>query len=158
RIEVADLSLVQPTITVTFDAGGHSNWSGLIETLARTINPQTAPAASFSEIRIGQGTVIIRDDAHAITEQLRDVEMSLAWPSIAKSFGATGRFLWRDEPVDASVSLGDLFAAIAGDRAGLKVRLTSTPVKVAFDGHVSHRPRLRVEGTLAADGASMREA
>jgi AsmA protein len=83
--------------------------------------------------------------------------MSLAWPSISKSFGATGRFLWRDEPVDASLSLGDLFAAIAGDRAGLKVRLTSTPAKIAFDGHVSHRSRLRVEGTLAADGASMRD-
>jgi len=157
QVEVADLSLVQPTIALTFSADGRSNWSGLIETLARATDPKTAPAASFSEIRIAQGTVIIRDEARAVVERLGDVEMSLAWPSIAKSFGATGRFLWRGEPVEASVSLGDLFAALSGERSGVKLRLTSAPAKIAFDGHLSHRPRLRVEGVLGADGASLRD-
>ena len=35
-----------------------------------------------------------------LDETIRDVELSLAWPSISRSFGATGRFTWRAEPID----------------------------------------------------------
>ena len=44
-----------------------------------------------------------------------------------------------------------------GDRSGLKVRLAGTPFKIAFDGYISHRPTLKMEGTLAADAASLRD-
>lgn len=158
RIEVADVSLVKPAISVTFDAAGRSNWSGLIDRLARAVDPTTVRAASFSEIRITDGTVALRNDVSDIDETLSDVEMSLAWPSISRSFAATGRFAWRDQPVDASVSIADFVAALTGDRSGLKLRLTSVPLKVAFDGSLSHRPTLKVEGTLSADSTSLRDA
>ena len=48
-------------------------------------------------------------------------------------------------------------AALNGDRSGLKVRLAGTPFKFAFDGYISHRPTLKMEGTLAADAASLRD-
>jgi AsmA protein len=91
-------------------------------------------------------------------ERLSKVEMSLAWPAIAKSFVATGRFAWRDEPIDLSLSLNDLSAALDGERAGLKVRLSGQPFRIGFDGHISRRPTLKMEGTLAADTQSMRNA
>ena len=37
RIEIADVTLVRPTISVTFLPGGQSNWSGLIQSLARAL-------------------------------------------------------------------------------------------------------------------------
>ena len=37
RVEIADVTLVRPTITVTFLPGGQSNWSGLIASLARAL-------------------------------------------------------------------------------------------------------------------------
>ncbi|HKD27338.1 MAG TPA: AsmA family protein, partial [Xanthobacteraceae bacterium] len=49
-------------------------------------------------------------------------------------------------------------AALQGDRSGVKIRLASTPFKFAFDGYISHRPTLKMEGTLAADTASLRDA
>ena len=39
RIEIADVTLVRPTITVTYLPNGQSNWSGLIESLARALAP-----------------------------------------------------------------------------------------------------------------------
>jgi AsmA protein len=45
-----------------------------------------------------------------------------------------------------------------GERSGLKLRLAGAPLKFAFDGYISHKPTLRMEGTLAADTASLREA
>src|SRR5205807_1020552 len=93
-----------------------------------------------------------------ILETLTDVEMSLAWPAIAKSFVATGRFVWREEPIDLSLSLNDLPAALEGERTGIKLRLSGQPFRVGFDGHVSRRPTLKMEGTVAADTQSLRGA
>jgi AsmA protein len=161
RIEAADLWLLRPKISIRFAPEAGSNWSGAAEALTRALKPAASPAdplMSFSEIRIADGTIEIRDDARGRLESLSKVEMSLAWPAIAKSFVATGRFVWRDEPIDLSLSLNDLSAALDGERAGLKVRLSGQPFRVGFDGHISRRPTLKMEGTLAADTQSMRNA
>ncbi len=166
RIEIADISLERPTITISFARDGSSNWSSHVEMLAHALRPSAEPGhdqgsdrvASFSEIKIGDGKVVLRDDARGITETLSHVEFSLAWPSIAKSFAATGRFVWHDEVVEGAFSLSDFVAALVGERSGLKARFSGTPLKFAFDGYISNRPTLRMEGTLAADGPSLREA
>ena len=158
RIEIADVALVRPRIVIDFKPNGSSNWTSHIETLARALQPSAHRVESFSEIRISDGTIVIHDDPKGIAETLSNVELALAWPSISSSFGATGRFVWHDEPVDAAVSLTDFVAALAGGRSGLKLRLTSTPLKFAYDGYISHKPTLRMEGTVAADSASLRDA
>jgi AsmA protein len=161
RIEPADVSLTRPRIFVALEPDGRSNWSGLMATLARTIKPgapQAERVLSFSEIRMTNGTITVTDAARGISEELSAVELSLAWPSIARSFGATGRFTWRGEAFDASANAGDLFAALSGERSGLKVRLAGAPFKLAFDGSMSQRPSLKLEGMLGLDGRSLREA
>ncbi len=157
RIAIADVTLVRPTIIVAFDSDGSSNWAGHIETLARALKPSPDRVNSFSEIRIGDGTVIIRDEGYKIVETLSNVEFALAWPSISRSFAATGRFNWNEKPFDATLSLTDFLSALEGKRSGLKIRLTGAPFKFAFDGNISHRPTLRMEGMLAADTASLRD-
>ncbi|MGI8524815.1 MAG: AsmA family protein [Pseudolabrys sp.] len=157
RVEIADISLERPSIAVTFAPSGTSNWTGLIEALTRAQKPSSHVAA-FSEIRINDGKVVLRDQVHDITETFDHVEVSLAWPSISKSFGATGRMAWRGEMVDASMSLGDFPAALAGAKTGLKLRIAGAPIKAAFDGSFSTVPTLKAEGTLAADAASLRAA
>jgi AsmA protein len=157
RIEISDVSLVRPTIAVIFNSDHSSNWSGHIETLAQNLKPSPGRTASFSEIRIEDGTVILRDEAYKIIETLTNVEFALAWPSISRSFAATGRFAWHDEPIDATFSFTDFVAALQGDRSGLKIRLAGAPFKFAFDGYISHRPTLKMEGTLVADSASLRD-
>jgi AsmA protein len=158
RIEIADVTLVRPTIRITFAPGGSSNWAPHVEALARNLQPGPTRVNSFSEIRISEGTVILRDEARSLFEALTDVEFALAWPSISKSFAATGRLTWRDEVIDAGFSLTDFVAALTGDRSGLKARIAGAPLKLAFDGYVSHRPTLRMEGMLAADTTSLRDA
>lgn len=157
QIEIADVTLVRPTITIGFANGDSSNWWGHIETLARALQPSPDRVQSFSEIRISDGTVILHDSAHKVAETLTNVEFALAWPAISKSFAATGRFIWHDQPIDATLSLTDFVAALTGDRSGIKLRLSGAPLKFAYDGHISHRPTLKMEGTLAADAASLRD-
>jgi AsmA protein len=158
RVEIADVSLERPTIAVDLEQDGRSNWSGLIEALARSQKPNAQRTAAFSEMRIKNGTVLVRNKSKKLSETFDDVAFSLAWPSISKSFGATGRFVWRDEPLDMTVTLGDFAAALAGKRTGVKLRITGSPMKAAFEGAISVKPSIRVEGTLAADAASLRDA
>ena len=157
RIRIADVSLIRPIITVDFAADGTANWSGHMEALAHALTPSPDRVGSFSEIRIADGTVILRDATRRVAEVLSDVEFALAWPSISQSFGATGQFVWHDETLDATLSFSDFLAALTGDRSGLKVRVGGAPLKFAFDGSLSYKPRLRMEGTLAADATSLRE-
>jgi AsmA protein len=161
RIEIADISLVQPRITVAVAADGRTNWSPLLDRLARALQPNAvgdARVVSFSEIRIADGTLRIRDRARSLDETLEDAELSLAWPRIAKSFAATGHFTWHNERVDTSLSIADFPAALAGENSGLKFRANAGPLKAAFDGTLSGEPTLKIDGTLAADTSSLREA
>jgi len=157
RVEIADVALDHPRIAIDLQQNGQSNWSGLIEALTRS-QTATRRVAAFSEMRIDGGTVAIRDEARQLSETLYGVEFSLAWPSISKSFGATGRFIWHDAPMDASLTLADFAAALAGSRSGVKLRVSGAPMKAAFDGAVSFKPTLKIEGTLAADAVSLRSA
>ena len=157
RIEIADVTLVRPTIMIAFAADGSSNWAGHIDTLARALTPSPDRIKTFSEIRITDGIAIIRDEAYRIVETLTNVEFALAWPSFSRTFAATGQFSWNEQSFDGTLSLSDFLAALTGDRTGFKVRLTGAPFKFAFDGNMSHRPTLRVEGALAADATSLRD-
>jgi len=160
RVEIADVVLLRPRINVTFGPDGRTNWAALIDTLARALGPKAnrpADATTFTEIRVDDGTIAIKDAARGVSESFGNVELALAWPSISKSFAATGRFVWHSEPIDAAITMSDFAAALAGDRSGLKVRLSGTPMKLAFEGFWSARPTLKIEGTIAADSASLRD-
>src|SRR5262245_11641247 len=157
HIEIANISLVRPRIAVAFDARGRSNWAPMLDTLSRALKPNAdRPAPSFSEIHIREGTIVVNTADAEETITAHDV--SLAWPSIAKTFAATGQFVWRDEPVEASLSIGDFYAALVGNQTGMKLRVGSAPIKLAFDGVMSSRPTLKIDGTLGADAPSLRDA
>ena len=158
RFEISDVMMLRPHILVTRDAHGGSNWTPFIETIARTMKPGADNQVSFSEIRIQDGVLAYEDAASHLSETLGDIDLSLAWPSISRSFAATGQFDWRGERVDGSISVSDFVASLSGDRSGLKARLASAPLKLAFDGTVANRTSMMMEGTLTIDSVSLRNA
>jgi AsmA protein len=158
RFEIADVMMLRPHIHIVRKAGGESNWTPFIETIARTMKPGAENQVSFSEIRIQDGVLGYEDAANHVSEQLGDIDLSLAWPSISRSFAATGQFDWRGERVDGSISASDFIAALSGDKSGLKARLASAPLKLAFDGTVANRTSAMLEGTLTVDSVSLRNA
>jgi AsmA protein len=158
RFQIADVMMLRPHIHVVREADGTSNWTPFIQTIARAMKPGADNQVSFSEIRIQDGVLAYEDAANHVTEALDDIDLSLAWPAISRSFAATGQFDWRGERVDGSISASDFVAALSGDRSGLKARLASAPLKLAFDGTVADRTSMMMEGTLTIDSASLRNA
>jgi AsmA protein len=155
RFEIADLILSNPRIVVSHDADGLSNWEPLIDRLENQLKTGSSGAASFSEIRIRNGVLTYRDEVRRISETATAIDVSLAWPSIASSFAATGEFNWRSERIDGSVSIANFASALSGARSGLRARLSSAPGKLAFDGTIE---KLAFEGNLTVDSPSLREA
>src|SRR5215813_13295320 len=158
RFEIADVMMLRPQIHVKREADGASNWTPFIETIARTMKPGADNQVSFSEIRIQDGVLDYEDDGNHASEKLEDIDLSLAWPSISRSFAVTGQFDWRGQRVDGAISVSDFVAALSGDRSGLKARLSSNPLKLAFDGTVANRTSALMEGTLTIDSPSLRTA
>ena len=150
--------MLRPNIRVVREADGGSNWTPFIDTIARTMKPGAENQLSFSEIRIQDGVLSYEDAANHVSEALGDIDLSFAWPSISRSFAATGQFDWRGERIDGSISISDFIASLSGDRSGLKARLASAPLKLAFDGSVANRTSMMMEGTLTVDSASLRNA
>jgi AsmA protein len=158
RFEIADVMMLRPQIHVVRSADGESNWTPFIDTIVRAMKPGADNQLSFSEIRIQDGKLGYEDAVNHASETLGDINLSLAWPSISRSFAATGQFDWRGERVDGSISVSDFVAALTGDRSGLKARLASAPLKLAFDGTVADRTSMMMEGTLTIDSPSLRSA
>jgi AsmA protein len=150
--------MLRPHIHVIREADGESNWTPFIETIARNMKPGADNQLSFSEIRIQDGVLDFHDAASHASETLGDIDLSLAWPSISRSFAATGQFDWRGERVDGSISASDFVAALSGDRSGVKARLASAPLKLAFDGSLADRSSMMMDGTLTIDSPSLRNA
>jgi AsmA protein len=158
RFEIADLMMLRPQIHVRREIDGESNWTPFIQTIARTMKPGADNQVSFSEIRIQDGVLTYEEAGNRTSEKLDDIDLSLAWPSISRSFAATGQFDWRGERVDGAISVSDFVAALSGDRSGLKARLSSKPLKLAFDGSVANRTSAMMDGTLTIDSPSLRNA
>ena len=158
RIEIADVTLVRPTVDVAFSADGRSNWSGLAASLAHAVEPNPSRTTTFSEIGMRDGTVVLHGAGSQLAERLDNVDFQVAWPSFSRSFAANGRFVWRDQPVEANLTLSDFLAALTGQPSGVKLRLTSSPLNVGFDGTASEEPTLKMEGMLNVDSPSLRDA
>ena len=158
RFEISDVMMLRPHIRVVREGNGDSNWTPFVDTIARAMKPDAENQVSFSEIRIQDGELSYEDPANHVSETLNDIDLSLAWPSISRSFAATGQFDWRGERVDGSISASDFIAMLSGDRSGLKARLVSAPLKLAFDGTVANRTSLMMEGTATIDSVSLRNA
>jgi len=158
RFQISDVMMLRPHIRVIRTPDRGSNWTPFIDTLTRTIKPGADNQLSFSEIRIQDGVMTWQDATNGVSESVGDIDLSLAWPSISRSFAATGQFDWRGERVDGSLSVSDFIAALSGERSGLKARISSAPLKVAFDGAIANRTSMVMEGTLTADSMSLRNA
>jgi len=155
RIDVADVTLAAPRIVVAVDERGRSNWRGLLRSLGRTEEPE---APTFSEIRISNGTLVVRDEFRNIYEYVSDADLSLAWPAISRSFAVTGSVRYRGETLEIGATLANFAAALQGERSALKLRMSGAPLKFTFDGAIATRPTLKIEGATSADSASLRRA
>jgi AsmA protein len=156
RFQIADIILSDARIVVRRGADGLSNWEPLVERLEGQLRAGVTPV-SFSEVRIRNGALTYQDAVRRVSQTASGIDVSLAWPSISRSFAATGEFTWRGERIDGSISVANFASALSGERSGFRARFASAPIKLAFDGTLVSRENIALDGNLTVDAASLRD-
>ncbi|MEO1025416.1 MAG: AsmA family protein, partial [Pseudomonadota bacterium] len=82
RIEVQEVTLVSPTVTLLKDAEGNTNWANGTQAVTDggTNAPGAAPEISLAGLSIQNGTVRYRDDTTGTDVAFENVEVSAALP------------------------------------------------------------------------------
>ena len=123
RIEIADVLAAsgRPSTSSSTPTAARTG-RAMIETLARNAGRPSRRQPTRRSPKSGSRTApsSCATTPDKIVETLTNVELSLAWPSISKSFAATGRFAWHDETIDATISFTDFAAALARRPLGLQ--------------------------------------
>jgi AsmA protein len=157
RYHVANLSLVEPQVNVIWGDDGHSNWAPILQTFANAMKPNADRALWFSDVTLTDGTLVYRNDANHVYETISDIDLKFSLPSALHSFSASGQSTWHNERLDGNFSIADFIAAVAGEKSGLKVRLSGAPLKLSFDGTMTNKTSMMLEGALNAEGNSLRD-
>lgn len=156
QTRVTDVALRAPRIRLTVDQNGHSNWAPIVQTFARAVKPAAAREVWFSDIRISDGTLVYRDARNQAAETLGGIDLAISLPSGSRSFSVRGQSTWHNEQLDGSFTIADFLAAVDGEKSALKVKLSGAPLKLFFDGSMTNRSSLLLDGTLTADTNSLR--
>lgn len=153
---VADVALRAPRIRLTVDKDGHSNWGPIVQTFARAVKPAASRDVWFSDVRISDGTLLYRDAKNHANETVGGIDLAISLPSSSRSFSVRGQSTWHNEQLEGSFTIADFLAAVGGEKSGLKVKLSGTPLKLSFDGSMTNRSSLLLDGALTADTSSLR--
>lgn len=150
KIEVAALTLDRLRIAVELSPDGKLV-SGL--PLNRTISSDS----DVPELRVANGSVLVRMQSRDRVEIISGVNASLNWSG--PSLTATGSFLIDSKLVNGSLVIADTNALAKGQRSAVRVRLDSDAARLTYEGGVLFRDNaLQGDGTFSADGRSLREA
>jgi len=149
EIRIATLTLERPRLSLELSAEGR-----LISGLP--LNPVMPADGDVPELRIVNGTVLLRVQGRDRVEIISKVQASLNWTGA--SLTATGSFLIGNKPANGSIVIADTAALAKGQRSSVRLRLESEPGRLAYEGGVVLRENaLQAEGTLSADGSSLRQ-
>lgn len=153
---VTDVALHAPRIHLSVDKDGHSNWAPIVQTFARAVKPDAAREVWFSDVNIADGTLTFRDARNHIDETVGGINLAISLPSGSRAFSVRGQSTWHNEQIESSFTIADFIAAVGGEKSGLKVKLSGAPLKLSFDGTMTNRSSLLLDGMLTADTNSLR--
>ena len=149
EIRIATLTLERPRLSIELSPEGK-----LIGGLP--FNPAMPSEEEVPELRIVDGTILLRVQGRDRVEIISNLQASLNWAGAALT--ATGSFMLANKNANGSLVIADTAALAKGQRSVVRLRLESEPGRIAFEGGVAMRDTvLQSGGSLSADGRSLRD-
>ncbi|MBE0531853.1 MAG: AsmA family protein [Rhodospirillales bacterium] len=164
NVEVESFVLVEPVIRLEIDKQGRANWAfdqGKAAAPATPAEPGKpgGPAVSglkLDDVRVSGGRILYADARSGVAEEVGDVNMTVALPSLDKPLKANGGLVWHDKKIDLDISAEKPGALIAGGASPATVSVQGDPLKLTFAGTLANAAKLKVDGALALDVPSVR--
>ena len=111
---------------------------------------------TLGDIHIDGGTVRYGDDRTGAAREVTGVDAHLGLKSLASPLDASGALVYENRPVTFGVKLASLRAILEDRPAKLTASIKSAPVEAQYDGTMTMRAAVELEGDLTAKAPSLR--
>lgn len=150
RVDVKEVTLVSPTLTLVKDADGRTNWSS---GAASNGEPSTASSTQTTEfalagLSIQDGTVRFRDDTVGRDMLFENVDITAAMPNATAPLVASFSFVSSGQAASGDAELTSLAEFLAGNMTGLSLSAQIAENSLSFIGDISSQAVL--EGDFSA--------
>jgi AsmA protein len=104
----------------------------------------------LQDVRIEDGTVDIIYDEKGTERRIEHIDATVSLPALGDPLTATGKFVWKDQPVDFGVEVTALADLRAKRPARVVVSLDNPAIAARFEGDVMTKPEFSGHGDLSA--------
>ena len=111
---------------------------------------------TLGDVRIDDGTLRYGDERTGQAHEVTGLDARLGLKSLASPLDAAGKLIYQAQPVTFDVKLASLRAILEDRPAKLAVVINSLPVEARYDGTVTVRAGLELEGDVSAKSPSLR--
>ncbi|MEM9427322.1 MAG: AsmA family protein [Pseudomonadota bacterium] len=139
RVDVNEITLVSPTLTLIKGADGRTNWSdGTGESAADSTEVGGgAPEVSLAQLSVQNGTVSYQDLGSGLDMRFEDVNLSAAMPNADAPLTADVSFVTSGQSASGSFELASLSRLLTGEMVGASLNATVGQNTVSFRGNAS---------------------
>ena len=170
-VVVDSVVLKDPVVNLAVDANGQDNWTirrtaasaGTVQLAQAETDVATDAALSLERaganfrlnaLQIENGTVRFADARKDSAREISGVDATFSVKSLASPATGSGRFVYRDEPVDFALELGALQPLLSKSSSRLSLKLSARPFAATFEGSI-FPANGETEGALDVQAASL---
>ncbi|HLO22773.1 MAG TPA: AsmA family protein [Methyloceanibacter sp.] len=156
QVDAERVVLVRPVLTLRLG----KNTAPLQRSDAGEKRPHVIKAATdddeperdvrLKDVRIEDGTVDIVYDEKATERRIEHIDANVSLPTLTDPLTGTGKFVWKDQPVDFGIELTTLADLRAKRPARVVVSLDNPAIAARFEGDVMTKPSFSGHGELSA--------
>ncbi len=111
---------------------------------------------TLGDVRIERGAVIYSDARNGVSEQFTAIDATVSLASLASPLETTGTATYAGQPVGFEVKLASPKALLEDRPARLKAAIKAAAVDARYDGALTARSGVELDGDLSAKGPSVR--
>jgi AsmA protein len=143
-VTVSELTITQPVLTLHKDAAGNANWA----------LPPPNPHVRLAQFSLQAGTISYQDEQAGQALQVTNVTASLAQKAATLEAKISGATVWRAEPINLDIDVGDVQALAGGAATSITGGVTSKHINANVTGTVTSANKGRLQGTFNASTPS----
>ncbi len=175
QVEVDQLIMIKPVISLEVDKNGSSNWSlnhhtelsrmrdgGAASSKLRServSQSESLPAIGliqFGDMQLIDGTFSYRDLRAGTSQELSTIYATISLSSFNESLDIDGSAIWEGEELDFHLALSDPRALATGASSSILLEMDSPHLNVAFSGAVAAREEIDIKGELELASSSLK--
>ncbi len=111
---------------------------------------------TLGDVRIQGGTVHYADEGRGIDEAATAIDAKITLTALQNPLETTGTLTWNAQAIGFDMKLASPRALLEDRPARLKLAIKAAPVDARFEGSLTARAGIELDGELSAKGASLR--